>query len=142
MDAMHSGDELNQYLRGDSPISRRYRSEEAPLPPAALDRVVLQQLHGGGKSQCLAPLAFAACVLLSLALVAAVVLKPAGGRHALDAPRVMPARLYSETADARPPSEWLAEIAALRHAGRRREAAEEMQRFHSAYPHYIVPSDE
>ena len=40
------------------------------------------------------------------------------------------------------PSEWLADIAALRRAGRHREAAEQMRRFHSIYPHYIVPSDE
>jgi hypothetical protein len=140
---MDSSDDLNQYLQGDSPLSRQYHSEEAPLPPPALDRAVLRNARSGGKSQCLAPLAFAACVLLSVALVAAVVFAPATSRHrAPDAPRMTPVRLYSEPAAARLPSEWLADIAALRRAGRHSEAAEQMQRFHSAYPHYIVPSDE
>jgi hypothetical protein len=138
---MDSGDELNQYLLGGSSLSSRYRSEHAPLPPPALDRTVLRIAHGG-KSQCLAPLAFAACALLSLALVAAVVLAPATARRASDVPRVTPVRLYSEPTDARRPSEWLADIAALRRAGRYREAAEQMRRFHGMYPHYIVPSDE
>jgi hypothetical protein len=139
---MDSGEELNQYLQGGSPLSRHYRGESAPLPPPALDRAVLRNVRSGGKSLCLAPLAFAACVLLSLALVAAVVLAPASSTRVPDAPRVMPVRLYREPADARRPSDWLADIAAMRRAGRYREAAEEMQRFHSVYPHYIVPSDE
>jgi hypothetical protein len=139
---MHGGDELNEYLRGDSPLTQAYRAEDAPLPPAVLDRTVLRGAGGSGKSQCLAPLAFAACVLLSVALVAAVVLAPATIRRGPDAPRLTPVRLYSEPTDARRPSEWLADIAALRRAGHHREAAEQMRRFHSIYPHYIVPSDE
>jgi len=137
---MDSGDELNQCLQGDSPLSQAYRGEDAPLPPAALDREVLRGAGGGGKSPCLAPLAFAACALLSVALVAAVVLAPA--TRGTDAPRMTPVRLYSEATDARLPSDWLADIAALHRAGRHREAAEEMRLFHSVYPQYIVPSEE
>jgi hypothetical protein len=140
---MDIGDELDEYLRGDSPLSRQYRDEIAPEPPHALDRAILRAARGNGvKSPCLAPLAFAASVLLSLAMVAAVILAPASTRRGSDAPRVTHVRLYSEPADTRSPSAWLADIAALRRAGRLREAAVEMQRFHSIYPHYIVPSDE
>jgi hypothetical protein len=145
---MDSGDELNEYLRGDSALSRRYRSETAREPPHALDRAVLRAARGSSvKSPCLAPLAFAASVLLSVAVVAAIVLAPASTRRSNDAlgaaaPRVTPVRLYSESTDLRRPSQWLADIAALRRAGRLREAALEMQRFHSVYPHYSVPTDE
>jgi hypothetical protein len=159
---MDTGDELNEYLRGDSALSCRYRSEAAREPPPALDRAVLAVARSGArspavKSPCLAPMAFAASALLSVALVAAIVLAPASNRrggesslgsgtatgaaHGSSAARVTPVRLYSE-AEPRPPSEWLADIAALRRAGRLSEAAVEMQRFHSAYPHYIVPTDE
>lgn len=149
---METGDELNEYLRGDSALSCRYRSEAAREPPPALDRAVLRAARStvrgvAVKSPCLAPLAFAASALLSVALVAAIVLAPASTRRASDArngqaPRVTPVRLYSEATETRQPSEWLADIAALRRAGRLREAAVEMQRFHSVYPHYIVPTDE
>ena len=140
---MDTGDELNEYLRGDSALSRRYRSETAPEPAHALDRAVLRAARGNPvKSPCLAPLAFAASVLLSVAMVAAIVLAPASTRRSDDAPRVTPVRLYNESTDTRRPSQWLADIAALRRAGRLHEAAVEMQRFHSVYPHYIVPIDE
>jgi len=140
---MDAGDELYEYLHGDSALSRQYRGESAPQPPHALDRAILRAARGTPvKSPCLAPLAFAASVLLSLAMVAAVILAPASTMRGGDAPRVTRVRLYSEAADTRRPSEWLADIAALRRAGRFAEAAVEMQRFHSVYPHYIVPSDE
>jgi hypothetical protein len=139
---MDVGDELYEYLHGDSALSRQYRGETAPQPPHALDRAILRAALGTPvKSPCLAPLAFAASVLLSLAMVAAVILAPASTMRGSDAPRVTRV-LYSEPADTRRPSQWLADIAALRRAGRLREAAAEMQRFHSIYPHYIVPSDE
>jgi len=140
---MDAGDELQEYLHGDSALSRRYRSEIAPQPPHAIDRVILRAARGSAvRSPCLAPLAFAASVLLSLAMVAAVILSPASTTRSNDDARVTRVRLYSEPADTRPPTQWLADIAALRRAGRLREAAVEMQRFHSIYPHYIVPSDE
>jgi hypothetical protein len=140
---MDSGDELDEYLHGDSALSRQYRGETALEPPHALDRAILRAARGTTvKSPCLAPLAFAASVLLSVAMVAAVILAPASTMRGSDTPRVTRVRLYSESADTRRPSEWLADIAALRRAGRLREAAVEMQRFHSVYPHYIVPSDD
>jgi hypothetical protein len=42
----------------------------------------------------------------------------------------------------RDPTLWLADINALRRAGRGAEAELQMRRFRSAYPDYIVPSNE
>src|SRR5579864_8048789 len=78
---MHPPDDLEEYLRGGSALSREYRRESRPAPPPALDRRVLEFSRGTrGKSPYLAPLAFAACVLLSVALVMAIVFGPAAKR--------------------------------------------------------------
>jgi hypothetical protein len=142
---MHPPDELDEYLRGDSALSSQYRRESAPAPPPALDRRVLemsravsdvQNSHAAsGKSPCLEPLAFAACVLTSVALVLAIVFGPQKPKRVDDAPRVVRVAAHAELST-RSPSAWLADIAALRRAGRNREADEELRRFHSAYPGY------
>lgn len=148
-------DDLNEYLRGDSALSRQYRKEFTPVPPPAIDRRVLalSSPYGTlGKSPCLAPLAFAASVLLSMALVLAIVFGPQKARHGDDAPRLIrvaaradlsPApvdrrlRLYSsDPPRPRTSSQWLADIAALRRAGRSSEADTEFRRFRNAYPAY------
>ena len=77
MQSMAAPDDLDDYLRGDSALSRQYRRESAPAPPHALDRRVLglaREAHGTAQrlTPCLAPLAFAASVLLSVALVLAI----------------------------------------------------------------------
>jgi hypothetical protein len=152
---MELPDDLNEYLRGDSELSREYRKESTPTPPPALDRRVLslaapRGTHG--KSPYLAPLAFAASVLLSMALVLAIVFGPQKARRGDDAPRLIrvaartdlsPApvdrrlRLYSsDPPHARAPAQWLADIAALRRAGRIGEADLEFRRFRNAYPAY------
>jgi hypothetical protein len=143
---MSEPDDWNEYLAGGSALSRAYRREAAPLPCHALDRAVLEASRLGaprsaaqGKSQYLAPLAFAASVLLSFAMVLAIVFAPRA-RHD-GAPKLLQVRLYSDTAT-RKPAVWLAEIAALRRAGRYSEAAAEMRRFRIAHPNYIIPSDE
>jgi hypothetical protein len=174
-------DDLDEYLRGDSALSRQYRRESAPAPPHALDRRVLkasreaqgpspqaqgdlQRARGAspraqdgspqaqGGSPYLAPLAFAASVLLSVALVLAIVFGPPAARVD-NAPRVIRVaahaeaspnapldrklRLYSsDPKPARAPSVWLADIAALRRAGRNSEADEQLRRFRVAYPDY------
>jgi hypothetical protein len=150
---MHPPDDLEEYLRGDSALSRQYRRESAPAPPSALDRRVLESSRGTGQSPCLAPLAFAASVLLSVALVLAIVFGPQTAKRLDQPPRVIrvaartevsPAaslnhhqRLYSSDPQlARSPSDWLADIAALRRAGRNGEADAELRRFRSAYPDY------
>lgn len=155
-------DELDEYLRGGSPLSRQYRRENAPLPPHALDRRILESSREARRAAPqLAPLAFAASVLLSVALVLAILFGPPAAQHAKNAPRVVrvaahgaPAlRLYSsdpvhgtpaqrpygsDAVHLRTPSAWLADIAALRRAGRNREADEELRRFRSAYPDYAA----
>ncbi len=151
---MHPPDDLDEYLRGDSALSRQYRRESAPTPAHALDRRVLGLSRGTHvKSPCLAPLAFAASVLLSVALVLAIVFGPQTAKRVDDAPRLVRVAAHSDALTnpplnrklqlyssdpklARTPSEWLADIAALRRAGRNREADAELRRFRSTYPDY------
>jgi hypothetical protein len=149
---MDQSDDLDDYLRRNSALSRQYRRESAPTPPHALDRRVLEMSRRAhGKTPCLAPLALAASVLLSVALVLAFVV---GGRTISrddGAPHLVRAadrsdastspflarqpHLYSSDPErARTPPVWLADIAALRRAGRNREAEAELRRFRSAYP--------
>jgi hypothetical protein len=134
-------EDLTEYLAGDSALSRAYRRETLS-PPPALDRLVLAAARGGArKSLCLAPLAFAACVLLSCAMVLAVVFAPGSAQRAAQ-PQLERVRLYSDSAPVRRPDEWLKRIAALRRAGHYEEAAQEMRRFRLAYPKYVIPSEE
>ena len=151
---MEPPDDLDEYLRGDSALSRQYRRESAPTPPHALDRRVLPFSRGTKtKSPCLAPLAFAASVLLSVALVLAIVFGPQTAKRADDAPRLVRVaahpdaspnaplnerlKLYSsDPRHARAPPVWLSDIAALRRAGRDSEADAELRRFRSVYPDY------
>ena len=147
-------DELEEYLRDDSALSREYRREIAPQPPPALDRQVLRHARVPSRaSQNLAPLAFAACVFLSVALVLAMVLGPPTLKKPDDTPHVIQVRNYvrdyqreaPRAVAASPreePAKWLADIAALRRAGRDAEADAEMRRFRSAYPNYIPAIDE
>ena len=150
---MDQPDELHDYLRRDSDLSRQYRRESAPAPPHALDRRVLEMSRRAhGKSPCLAPLAFAASVLLSVALVLAIVFGPQKGRRVDGAPQLVrvaardastnplvdrkPHLYSSDPKIARAPAVWLADIAALRRAGRSSEADAELRRFRGAYPGY------
>ncbi len=151
---MHPPDELDDYLRGDSALSRQYRSESAQMPPPGLERRVLQAARGG-KLPYLAPLAFAASVLLSVALVLASIFGAQPVKHSDDAPRLVRAaahvglaqnvplshrlQLYSsDPPHERAPAAWLADIGALRRAGRNREADAELRRFRSVYPEYAA----
>jgi hypothetical protein len=52
-------DELEEYLRGDSALSRQYRRESAAAPPHALDRLVLGAALRSAKSK--APLRSQSC---------------------------------------------------------------------------------
>ena len=169
---MDPPDDLDEYLRGGSALSRQYRRESAPAPPHALDRRVLQfsreaqdsrqagDSRGARESPCLAPLAFAASVSLSVAVVLAIVFGPQTTQRVDDTPRLVRVaahaqaspnsplnrklRLYSsdppharsEAPRPRAPSAWLADIAALRRAGRDDKADAEFRRFRSAYPDY------
>ncbi len=157
---MDQSDDLEEYLRGDTALSRRYRRESSPAPPHVLDRRVLRLSRQAQRttqrlSPCLQPLAFAACVLLSVALVLAMVFGPQAAKRMDDnAPRLVRvaartdvtpnvslnrrAPLYgSDLPRTRPARIWLADIAALRRAGRNGEADAEYRRFRSAYPGYV-----
>jgi hypothetical protein len=163
---MHPPDDLDEYLRGGSALSRQYRKESTPAPPHALDRRVLKMSREPLDSHAppadwhapraappyLAPLAFAASVLLSVALVLAIAFGPQTVKRVDDAPRLVraaaradapPMRLYSSDPKlARTPSAWLGDIAALRRAGRNREADAEFRRFRSVYPGYAAAASE
>jgi hypothetical protein len=149
-------DELDDYLRGGSALSHQYKRESSPLPPHALDRTVLEAARPAPleskkpfKSQSLAPLAFAFSVLLSLALVLAIIFGPQAKKPD-DKPQVVRVRMFRSeppraalvSARERNPAVWLADITALRRAGRRAEADVEMRRFRSAYPDYVIPITE
>jgi hypothetical protein len=154
---MHLPDDLDDYLRGDSALSRQYRKESAPVPPHALDRRVLglsREVQGTAQrlTPYLAPLALAASVLLSVALVLAIVFGPQAAKRVDDAPRLVRVAAHPGVPNAslnrrlqlyssdprlvRAPSVWLADIAALRRAGRNSEADAEFRRFHDVYPGY------
>ncbi len=147
-------DELDDYLRGGSDLSCQYKRESSPAPPQELDLWVLNSA-GSSKSktpfkpQSLAPFAFAASMMLSLALVLAIVFAPQVKKPD-DKPQVVRVRIFrSEPPRAAPasprernPALWLEDISALRRAGRRSEADAEMRRFRSAYPGYIIPISE
>jgi hypothetical protein len=157
---MHPPDDLDDYLRGDSALSRQYRRESAPLPPHALDRRVLGLLRAAHDSRAarspgMAPLAFAASVLLSVALVLAIVFGPQTAKRIEDAPRLVRVAVHAEAPPnaplnrktqlyssdpklARTARAWLADIAALRRAGHDREADAEFRRFRSTYPDYSI----
>lgn len=150
-------------MRGDSALSVQYRRESAPLPPPALDRCVLESARADSRfiarERCakppyLAPLALAASVLLSVAVVLAIVFGPrTNARHGDETPRLvrtaahsrlMPNSSFNHRHDVysgdplqvRPAAAWLADIDELRRTGRNREADAELRRFRSAYPHY------
>jgi hypothetical protein len=155
---MPDPDELDEYLRGESAVSRQYQRESAPPPPHALDRLALEAVRLQDKkprvpqnpmSQSLAPLAFAASVFLSLALVLAIVFGPQTARKSDDKPRLMQVRVYKTeppravlSPRERNPALWFQDIAALRRAGRAVEAEIEMRRFRSVYPDYAIPLSE
>ena len=126
------------------------------MPPQALDRLVLNAVRSKDlkskrrMSQSLAPLAFAASVFLSVALVLAIVFTPQAAKKIDDRPQVLRVRAYKTeppraaplTSRERNPAAWLENIAALRRAGRNGEADIEMRRFRSAYPSYLIPASE
>jgi hypothetical protein len=157
MPEKHAPDELEEYLRGESALSRQYRRESATVPPHALDRLILSaagfkpgKLKAPLRSQNLGPLAFAASVLLSVALVLAMVFGPQAVKRTDEKPRVLKVSVYKAdapravpaSARERNPAAWLEDISALRRTGRDREADNEMRRFRSAYPDYLLPISE
>ncbi len=130
------------------------------MPPPGLERRVLQAAAAQAAAQAaapdakppyLAPLAFAASVLLSVAVVLAIVFGPQPAKHRNDAPRLVrtaanaglapnvplgrtPELYSSDPPRVRAAAQWLADIEALRRAGRNSEADAELRGFRRAYP--------
>jgi hypothetical protein len=180
MSKLPQHDDLDDYLRGDSRLSRAYKQLPAPPFPRALDGKVLERARAARrKSQRLAPLALAASVLLSVAIVLAIIFGPRTVKHVNEPARILAAaarggeraggqraaarepmppilgrtqQLYTSdpprspaglpsvlmTSALQDPAAWLAQIAALRRAGRADEADVQYRRFLSAYPSYAV----
>ncbi len=84
----------------------------------------------------LAPLAFAASVLLSVALVLAIAVGPQAAKRVEVKPHVVRVAVRRVLPAAHPPAAWLAAIATLRRDGRDEEADAEFRRFRDAYPDY------
>lgn len=167
---------LDEYLRGDSPLSRVYRETEREEPPAHLDAAILAQAKAAvgarrSKPRWFMPLSLAATVVLSIGVVLLMsregvtpvpmetpVLKPTTPAVTEKAPAVTPkATVTPKEAPAVTPKEvprfeprevvippkkspetWLAEIDALRKAGKHIEADAELAKFRQRYPDYPI----
>lgn len=166
---------LDEYLRGDSPLSRVYRETGKEEPPAHVDAAILAQAraaataHRGGKPRWLMPLSLAATVLLSVGVVLlmskqgvspvptetpAIVAPPVTGKTPVvtpkatvapkDAPVVVPKEAPRFEArevvipPTKSPEQWLAEIDALRKAGKHAEAEAELAKFRQRYPDHPI----
>jgi hypothetical protein len=177
---------LDEYLRGDSPLSRAYRETGREEPPAHLDAAILAQAKAaaaprrGSKPRWLMPLSLAATVVLSIGVVllmsregvapvpmetplpmpvapvptptapaapAVVEKAPVVTPKATVTPKEVPAVTPKEVPrfeprevvippKARTPEVWLAEIEALRKAGKHAEADAELAKFRQRYPDY------
>lgn len=172
---------FDEYLRGDSPLSRAYRETGREEPPAHLDAAILAQAKVAvgtrRKPRWFMPLSLAATVVLSIGVVllmsregvtpvpmetpsptsdapvpkpmtptvppvvapkATVVPKQAPVAPK-EAPRFEP-RVFTpkEAPVVRSPEQWLAEIEALRNAGKHIEADAELAKFRQRYPDYSI----
>lgn len=157
--AQRKGDErLDEYLRGDSPLSRAYREAGREEPPPALDAHILAQARGekatprGGKPRWLMPLSLAATIVLSVGIVLFMTRQgatpvPTETAPAVEAPTPPPKVAPKETPrfEARDvavppkqktPEQWLTDIEELRKLGLDAEADAQLAEFRKRYPDY------
>ncbi|TAM45071.1 MAG: hypothetical protein EPN55_09460 [Gammaproteobacteria bacterium] len=155
---------LDEYLRGDSPLTRAYRETGREEPSASLDARLLAEARGGntaprgGKPRWLMPLSLAATVVLSVGIVlfmtrqgatplppeaAPVVETPAPSAKPTPVPKIAPketprfeARDVTVQPKQKTPEQWLADIEELRKLGLHAEADEKMAEFRKRYPDY------
>ncbi len=155
---------LDEYLRGDSPLTRAYRETGREEPSASLDARLLAEARGenaaprGGKPRWLMPLSLAATVVLSVGIVlfmtrqgatplppetAPAVETPAPLATPAPAPKVVPkvtprfeARDVTVQPKQKTPEQWLADIEELRKLGLHAEADEKLAEFRKRYPDY------
>lgn len=165
---------LDEYLRGDSPLSRAYRETGREEPPAHVDAAILAQAKAAvgarrSKPRWFMPLSLAATVVLSIGVVLllsregvtpvpmetpvlkpttpmaptvvekAPVVTPKATVTPKETPRFEP-RVFTpkEAPVAKSPEQWLAEIEALRKAGKHIEADAELAKFRQRYPDYPI----
>lgn len=143
---MAQSDELDEYLAGRSAPSLAYRATSAPEPPTALDRRVLRMAKAPRSPQRRrTAIAWAACLLLSLVGMSALLLRAPLPRND-EAPRITRVHYYPEQradeAARREQAAWIARIVALRREGRADEAEAELQRFHAAFPDHTLPYEQ
>lgn len=159
---------LDEYLRGDSPLSRAYRETGREEPPAHLDAAILAQAKAmvgarRSKPRWFMSLSLAATVVLSIGVVLLMsregvtpvptetpVLKPTTPAVIEKAPAVTPKATVTPKEAPRfeprevvilpkkSPETWLAEIEALRKAGKHAEADAELAKFRQRYPDYPI----
>lgn len=163
--AQHTDDKrLDEYLRGDSPLTRAYREVGREEPPASLDARILAEARGGkaaprgGKPRWLMPLSLVATVVLAVGIVmfmsrqgatplpvetAPTVETPAPSAAPVPVPKVAPketprfeARDVAIPSKVKTPEQWLADIEELRKLGLHAEADEKMAEFRKRYPDY------
>lgn len=163
--AQRKGDErLDEYLRGNSPLTRAYRELDREEPPASLDARILAQARGeraaprGGKPRWLMPLSLAATIVLSVGIVlfmtrqgatpvpmeTAPAAKPSTPSTApAPAPKVTPkeaprfeARDVAVSPKQKSPEQWLTDIEELRKLGLDAEADAQLAEFRKRYPDY------
>jgi hypothetical protein len=168
--------ELDQYLRGDSEVSAAYRDlESAPPPGQDVDARVLRMSRQAAANSApltgartvlarrptwFAPFALAATVVLSVALVLAVILEPAKQRRVDDSAHWVYAAAHksdrlplrteapatpgprAESNAPRDAQSWLTRIRELRHEGRFLEADAEFRRFRAAFPDTVIPAED
>lgn len=162
---------LDDYLRGDSPLSRAYRETGREEPPAHLDAAILAQAKAAvathrRKPRWFMPLSLAATVVLSIGVVLlmsregvtpvpmeapvlkptiptapavvekAPVVTPKATVTPKEAPRFEPREVVIPPKKS--PETWLAEIEALRKAGKHAEADAEQMKFRQRYPDYPI----
>ncbi|MDE2295143.1 MAG: hypothetical protein KGL36_06745 [Gammaproteobacteria bacterium] len=95
--------ELERYLCGDDELSAAYRRLPQPTPPRILDRRVLDRARGATRRRPWREgLAYAAGVLLALAVLFAFEIQPRGPRVADDAPHFVRTAMRTDRATAWP----------------------------------------
>ena len=148
-------EDFERYLHGGGELSRAYRRASAPLPSAALDRRVrARAAHAVSRMQGSGSWAYAAGVLLAIAVIFAIAYSPHEPARIDDAAHFVRTAVHGSNASlhftyptttepSAPPDaqrqmilrdRWLEHIAALRAAGLDAQADAEYQRLRTAYP--------
>jgi hypothetical protein len=149
---------LDDYLRGDAPLTRAYREIAREEPPARLDAAILAQAKAavaprrGGKPRWLMPLSLAATVALAVGVALFMAREGAGPLPPETVPAAKPdtsaapapkaprfdARDVAVPQKLKTPEQWLADIEALRKLGLDADADAQLAEFRKHYPDYPI----